>query len=115
MVSILLMFFFFQAEDGIRDIGVTGVQTCALPICAGEIDYTRTRLRIGDRDALVDQFNRPRDLHFVTVAFDGAAESREFQPLPWFGPEITAAARYSNQAIALRCLEQSQHTLLSDK
>src|SRR3712207_8386680 len=26
------MSFFFQAEDGIRDIGVTGVQTCALPI-----------------------------------------------------------------------------------
>ena len=29
----MLSFFFFQAEDGIRDIGVTGVQTCALPIC----------------------------------------------------------------------------------
>src|SRR3712207_9434124 len=29
----MLFFFFFQAEDGIRDIGVTGVQTCALPIC----------------------------------------------------------------------------------
>ena len=28
----LVFFFFFQAEDGIRDIGVTGVQTCALPI-----------------------------------------------------------------------------------
>src|SRR3712207_7681365 len=27
-------YFFFQAEDGIRDIGVTGVQTCALPISA---------------------------------------------------------------------------------
>src|SRR3712207_6181287 len=27
--------FFLQAEDGIRDIGVTGVQTCALPIFAG--------------------------------------------------------------------------------
>src|SRR2546430_9793357 len=26
------MFFFFQAEDGIRDLTVTGVQTCALPI-----------------------------------------------------------------------------------
>src|SRR5207249_7635213 len=26
-------FFFFQAEDGIRDRNVTGVQTCALPIC----------------------------------------------------------------------------------
>src|SRR3712207_7216525 len=34
MLSCLYMwyFFFFQAEDGIRDIGVTGVQTCALPI-----------------------------------------------------------------------------------
>ena len=26
--------FFFQAEDGIRDYKVTGVQTCALPICS---------------------------------------------------------------------------------
>src|SRR6266496_5209170 len=31
-------FFFFQAEDGIRDLYVTGVQTCALPIsCFGTI------------------------------------------------------------------------------
>src|SRR5256885_16442888 len=29
----LTFFFFFQAEDGIRDYKVTGVQTCALPIC----------------------------------------------------------------------------------
>src|SRR2546430_7311385 len=28
----LVFFFFFQAEDGIRDLTVTGVQTCALPI-----------------------------------------------------------------------------------
>src|SRR2546430_7109963 len=28
----LPLFFFFQAEDGIRDLTVTGVQTCALPI-----------------------------------------------------------------------------------
>ena len=28
----LCVFFFFQAEDGIRDYDVTGVQTCALPI-----------------------------------------------------------------------------------
>src|SRR3712207_9458731 len=31
----MLFCFFFQAEDGIRDIGVTGVQTCALPISNG--------------------------------------------------------------------------------
>src|SRR2546427_2559521 len=28
----MFFFFFFQAEDGIRDLTVTGVQTCALPI-----------------------------------------------------------------------------------
>src|SRR5690348_16978648 len=31
---VFVFFFFFQAEDGIRDGRVTGVQTCALPICA---------------------------------------------------------------------------------
>src|SRR3989449_3102999 len=30
--------FFFQAEDGIRDVAVTGVQTCALPICVADLD-----------------------------------------------------------------------------
>src|SRR5947209_8857825 len=49
------LFFFFQAEDGIRDIGVTGVQTCALPIshiheggqramATGSLDYLRDQL-----------------------------------------------------------------------
>src|SRR5690606_9419691 len=32
--SVVCVFFFFQAEDGIRDFHVTGVQTCALPIFA---------------------------------------------------------------------------------
>src|SRR2546422_10856956 len=31
-------FFFFQAEDGIRDVAVTGVQTCALPISASRLE-----------------------------------------------------------------------------
>src|SRR2546430_7918166 len=32
----MFFFFFFQAEDGIRDLTVTGVQTCALPILLRE-------------------------------------------------------------------------------
>src|SRR5205809_3770577 len=32
-----MIFFFFQAEDGIRDVAVTGVQTCALPIFPDEL------------------------------------------------------------------------------
>src|SRR5215213_6826263 len=35
---VLYFFFFFQAEDGIRDWSVTGVQTCALPICLSLIE-----------------------------------------------------------------------------
>src|SRR5262249_56088650 len=38
--------FFFQAEDGIRDWSVTGVQTCALPICRRFLGHlTQDRLR----------------------------------------------------------------------
>src|SRR5258708_11123044 len=40
---IFLCFFFFQAEDGIRDDLVTGVQTCALPICSAVDSFFGSR------------------------------------------------------------------------
>src|SRR2546421_3066876 len=43
-----LLFFFFQAEDGIRDLIVTGVQTCALPISVVLGEHGDGRLRIAD-------------------------------------------------------------------
>src|SRR2546422_6114785 len=39
------MFFFFQAEDGIRDVAVTGVQTCALPISSLLHDFGKVGVR----------------------------------------------------------------------
>src|SRR2546430_11017817 len=56
----LLVFFFFQAEDGIRDLTVTGVQTCALPISQARLIPAASKmrrpqspgLRSGDRFAL---------------------------------------------------------------
>src|SRR2546426_10615353 len=51
---LLTCFFFFQAEDGIRDYKVTGVQTCALPISLGVPVYcARCDVR---RGADVEQF-----------------------------------------------------------
>src|SRR5699024_11599420 len=44
-------YFFFQAEDGIRDRNVTGVQTCALPIY-------RRRARLGSRPGARGQHRR---------------------------------------------------------
>src|SRR5207237_4046092 len=37
-IVLYYLIFFFQAEDGIRDSSVTGVQTCALPIFASAVD-----------------------------------------------------------------------------
>src|SRR3712207_9186679 len=42
--------FFFQAEDGIRDIGVTGVQTCALPISAIGVIANQPKSQAGTLD-----------------------------------------------------------------
>src|SRR2546425_5084656 len=52
-----IIFFFFQAEDGIRDKLVTGVQTCALPICEGAV---RTRGAHGGGGAERAARARPR-------------------------------------------------------
>src|SRR5258708_21904601 len=52
--------FFFQAEDGIRDDLVTGVQTCALPILTGTVEQLSVRtiwLRGGDGTMHVIPFN----------------------------------------------------------
>src|SRR5574342_1219079 len=38
-ICLLSFFFFFQAEDGIRGPVVTGVQTCALPICKNRLHW----------------------------------------------------------------------------
>src|SRR5699024_11926773 len=70
-----LIFFFFQAEDGIRDRNVTGVQTCALPI------YIKKDIDNGEqpgeavnaamfqamRDALAEQKQNPLSIDDVTA------------------------------------------------
>src|SRR5207253_4380137 len=59
-------FFFFQAEDGIRDGHVTGVQTCALPICNAVardrlllFGGHRSRSDVDDDRAFYGQWNNP--------------------------------------------------------
>src|SRR5216683_2849583 len=53
-----ITFFFFQAEDGIRDLIVTGVQTCALPISTFVLaNYMKTITKEITESALVDGAN----------------------------------------------------------
>src|SRR2546430_15051118 len=53
MCCVMFVFFFFQAEDGIRDLTVTGVQTCALPILSG-LTSNRMRRLVGEAAATFD-------------------------------------------------------------
>src|SRR2546429_3451919 len=77
--AILCFFFFFQAEDGIRDVAVTGVQTCALPISdrAGDLSEcvdpgfsdcgrkdSGSRVRVGGR---IDRPARGVDLQLYGI------------------------------------------------
>src|SRR2546422_11771989 len=59
------MVFFFQAEDGIRDVAVTGVQTCALPILlahpavrAGKVDFSSVKLCVSGSAPLLAETKR---------------------------------------------------------
>src|SRR5262249_58935818 len=64
---------FLQAEDGIRDWSVTGVQTCALPISLQHIGA-----QVGRRIGLV--FMPPRDLRFRLAAIEHRFEGFDIGP-----------------------------------
>src|SRR5215471_9500531 len=60
VLTFLYPIIFFQAEDGIRDLYVTGVQTCALPISELDVDEERCRLT----DA-IDDLGRRRQVELT--------------------------------------------------
>src|SRR6266403_1878958 len=66
MAAFFWFFFFFQAEDGIRDLYVTGVQTCALPISEAD----KPVLAVRGLDAYV-AYNRASKV-WVAASHDGA-------------------------------------------
>src|SRR3712207_5475358 len=86
---VFYFFFFFQAEDGIRDIGVTGVQTCALPILDASILHGNAHkidaLRVDWKRAL-DMNDRA--LRHVALGLGGRANGYPRES----GFDITAAS-----------------------
>src|SRR3712207_1699411 len=101
------LFFFFQAEDGIRDIGVTGVQTCALPISLGDDCAV---VEIGDKtwvaatDMLVSghhfkDWATPEDVGYKAVAVN-ASDVASMGGTPRF---VLASGGAPGPETALRC------------
>src|SRR2546421_2422515 len=66
-----ILFFFFQAEDGIRDLIVTGVQTCALPIYT--LDFERPLLEL---ERQIDEMKRVTGDTAVDVSKERSEERR---------------------------------------
>src|SRR6266481_10075320 len=73
------MFFFFQAEDGIRDGTVTGVQTCALPISDGATLFEPHAVK-----NLVRHFSDPAvGVVCGALGFEATPESRQTEGVYW--------------------------------
>src|SRR5690606_40710317 len=71
------LFFFFQAEDGIRDFHVTGVQTCALPISFSPSDLCPDNVMINNDGARFLDYewggfrDATLDISYALVSFPG--------------------------------------------
>src|SRR6266478_7135513 len=88
----MCVFFFFQAEDGIRDLTVTGVQTCALPISAVEASKAvgkPVKLLWTREDDTTHDVYRPPAFDTVVGAFDHSGRLIAWK-LHLVGPSITA-------------------------
>src|SRR5439155_12712179 len=91
-VRVALMCFFFQAEDGIRDGHVTGVQTCALPISSWNCAVRwKLRARAVRRQASSGQRSSktPRRKRLTEAEWPGGVPlaTRTYEPLPACGCE----------------------------
>src|SRR3712207_3114401 len=87
--------FFFQAEDGIRDIGVTGVQTCALPIYATDWESAREsvrRLAALEPEVAATGHGRPLRGPLMRQALRTLAQDFDMLAVPRHGRYVNAPA-----------------------
>src|SRR5712671_1300397 len=107
---VMSSFFFFQAEDGIRDDLVTGVQTCALPIWPFEVWFTRILINgcLDRRKAKVR-----RDRWFMGGELSSADEARASAAGPPSDPEhrLLSRERRARLATAIDRLDGRQRTV----
>jgi CYTH domain-containing protein len=72
-----------------------------LDLAAGRVEYLRVDLTLGAQTATLHRFTTPGPLDLITMEFEQADQTRTFQPLPWFGPEVSADPAYQARSMAL--------------
>ncbi len=72
-----------------------------LDLAAGRVEYQSVGPTIGTQPATLHRFITPGPLDLITVAFEQPQQARAFQPLPWFGPEVTEDPAYQARSMAL--------------
>jgi CYTH domain-containing protein len=78
-----------------------------LDVCAGQIAYRRTHVRIGPGlDAFLDRLEHPGALDLLAVEFDDPASARAFEVPGWFGPEVSDDPDYRRAALAVQGLPE---------
>src|SRR5437588_2139924 len=87
----LCCFFFFQAEDGIRDHCVTGVQTCALPIW----QTGQEKPRVGADASLAGAWNR--------LTASSASSMAEVRHLPGLITQFRLLSRSEERRVGKEC------------
>jgi len=81
---------------------------------AGRVDYQRIDLGAEPDEISVYRLAVPGPLDLITVSFEREEQARNFRPLPWFGPEVTADVGYQNRALALADLPAAAEVELTD-
>ncbi len=85
-----------------------------LELAAGQVEYLEVSLNIGSQAAMLRRFLTSGSLDLLTVTLEHGKRARKFQPLAWFGPEVTGDPAYQGRTMALNGLPSVPEVEVTD-
>src|SRR4029434_1870233 len=115
MIRNIMLLYVFQAEDGIRDSSVTGVQTCALPIWNVRYTHTHTMLLFDSTCELTFQIGRAScrervEISVVAVSLKKKQKSAQQSQNLWLSWRRSTRSLVSEYVCVRRLSSRRRHT-----
>jgi CYTH domain-containing protein len=85
-----------------------------LELTAGRVESLDVSLTIGTQAIMIRRFLTPGPLDLITIMFEQDKLARQFQPLAWFGPEVTGDPAYQSRSMALAGLPSAPEVEITD-